>query len=367
MRHHENMAVARRDRSLAVDWRDCSWTAPVIVQAPPAGGWKRGVPAASTIKSLPANISTGIARRRKRTEGRAPAGRPQMAHRPMPLTNPLLPSPPVLQTVRHNLKISKAMKTISHPSRRLRAGFTLVELLVVIAIIAILAAMLLPALAAAKKAAMKKRALIEVTDLVNAINSYDSTYGRFPVNKAEQTAAGVNDFTCGLIGFGSGAGANGFSFDNNNSVVAILMDMEKYPDGTLTPNNGHVYNPKSIKPLNAKPSGYDPLTNDPNPPGGVDNSGVYRDPWGNPYIITMDTSYDDQCSDLLYSLQNVSQNGPNSAAGFNGLSNPVDANGNGDHFYFHGKVMAWSAGPDKKYDANVKANVGDNKDNIISW
>ena len=29
--------------------------------------------------------------------------------------------------------------------------------------------------------------------------------------------------------------------------------------------------------------------------------------------------------------------------------------------------MVWSAGPDKKVDANVGANQGDNKDNILSW
>jgi hypothetical protein len=51
----------------------------------------------------------------------------------------------------------------------------------------------------------------------------------------------------------------------------------------------------------------------------------------------------------------------------NGLFNPVDANGNGDHFYYHGKVMVWSAGPDKTYDPTVKANTGANKDNVLSW
>ena len=31
------------------------------------------------------------------------------------------------------------------------------------------------------------------------------------------------------------------------------------------------------------------------------------------------------------------------------------------------KVMVWSAGPDKKVDPKSKANVGANKDNILSW
>jgi hypothetical protein len=29
--------------------------------------------------------------------------------------------------------------------------------------------------------------------------------------------------------------------------------------------------------------------------------------------------------------------------------------------------MIWSAGPDKKFDANVKADIGVNEDNILSW
>jgi hypothetical protein len=31
------------------------------------------------------------------------------------------------------------------------------------------------------------------------------------------------------------------------------------------------------------------------------------------------------------------------------------------------KVMVWSAGPDKMIDPNSKANVGANKDNVLSW
>ena len=61
-------------------------------------------------------------------------------------------------------------------------AFTLVEMLVVIAIIAILAAMLLPVLAGAKKAAQKKQAAMEISQIVGAIQQYDSVYGRFPVS-----------------------------------------------------------------------------------------------------------------------------------------------------------------------------------------
>ena len=261
----------------------------------------------------------------------------------------------------------------THIKNQKHKAFTLVELLVVIAIIGILAGMLLPVLAAVKKKALVTKAKTEIADLVNAINAYDTEYGRFPITKPGQVTAstyaefGHNDLTVGLV-FGNGNGNvpaynGGYSFYNNTNIVAVLMDLETFPDGTPTMNANHQYNPKQTKFLNAKMSGIP--GNDPNPLAGVDNAGVYRDPWGNPYIITVDADYDDKCSDLLYSLQNVSQNG-SGVDGFNGLSNPDYAT-KPDNFLYHGKVMVWSAGPDKKYSKSDKSNQGDNKDNVLSW
>jgi hypothetical protein len=102
---------------------------------------------------------------------------------------------------------------------------------------------------------------------------------------------------------------------------------------------------------------------------GVGNDLVYRDPWGNPYVITMDLNYDEQCQDAFYSLSAVS--GPpspavaNSNPGINGLINPDTTRS--DNYRYHGKVMVWSAGPDGQIDKNAAANTGVNKDNILSW
>ena len=255
------------------------------------------------------------------------------------------------------------MKSDSLKPTGYQSAFTLIELLMVIGIIGIIAALLLTALPAAINHSKRTKARIEMAHIVNAIEGYEADNSRFPITAAEQTAAGPNDFTTGAM-LSSGP----LSFDNNNTVVAILMDLTVYPNGTPTANAGHLKNSKQLSYLPAKMTGYDPATSDPNPPGGVDNSGIYRDPWGSPYIITMNTSGDVQgTSDILYSLRSVSQNPPlsSSPAGFYGLSNPTFTT-NPNHFLFHGKVMVWSAGPDKKYFTGP-ANAGVNKDNVLSW
>jgi len=59
-------------------------------------------------------------------------------------------------------------------------------------------------------------------------------------------------------------------------------------------------------------------------------------------------NYDEQCRDAYYSRQQCLRipHASTSQAGYNGLFNP-DANGASDNFLYHGKVMVWSAGPDR--------------------
>jgi prepilin-type N-terminal cleavage/methylation domain-containing protein len=311
-------AISAPRNPVSVDWHDCAWSPQIVVQAP------------------------------SRTQRRFVTKR--------------LPAPPqILHTPRRNPVYFKTMKTILPSSRRHRAGFTLVELLVVIAIIGILATMLLPAISYAVQAAKKKKALIEEQAIATAIEGYDSAYGRFPVSSAAQAAAGTGDYTYGAVFQKPGGTANLLNPTyamSNSEVIAILMDYTNYPNGSgSTINTNYQKNPQQRKFLNAT------VVGDPTLPG-VGPDLVYRDPWGNPYVISMDLNYDDQCKDAFYSSTTVSGPSGNSSPGLNGLINP---NASADNFLFHGTVMVWSAGPDKAIDPASAANVGANKDNVVSW
>jgi len=255
--------------------------------------------------------------------------------------------------------------------RRPRAAFTLIELLIVIAIIGILAALLLPVLVHMRIEGQKTKARLQARFIANAVEAYVSAYGHFPVTPAAQNQAtqyaqsGFNpDFTYGGLfntpynpppnaptqPVGTPVGSPGGTPISNAEVIAILMNFANYPNGGgPTVNANSQKNPARTRFLEAAMSGDTSLP-------GVGTDLVYRDPWGNPYVITMDLNADEGSEDAFYSARPVSN------GGLNGLVKQPD----GD-WGLHRKVMVWSAGPDKMVDPGSPANTGANKDNVISW
>jgi hypothetical protein len=197
-----------------------------------------------------------------------------------------------------------------------------------------------------------------MTNLYLAIRAYESDYRRWPVSTNTEWS-GLADFTFGTIGTKSSVlVTNGGGIEANNAeVISILLNITSFRNGTLTPNHGSSLNPRHLVMLNAS------MANQEEPGVGVD--GVYRDPWGNPYIITIDLDSNGKCRDAFYSKAEVSAS-DRGASGHYDLARHTGAFGN-DVYELNRPIMIWSLGPDGKADSNLKANRGVNKDNVLGW
>jgi len=140
---------------------------------------------------------------------------------------------------------------------RKASGFTLIELLVVIAIIAILAGLGFPALQGALNSGKKAQARNDVQQIVSAIRAFQLEYGRLPsatVTQDEYSSAWFQD--------------------NNRTIINALI------------GNDSSLNPRGVVFLESKR-----VTNN---KGGIGADGTFYDPWGTPYGIKLDLSYDNK-------------------------------------------------------------------------
>ncbi len=129
---------------------------------------------------------------------------------------------------------------------RKRSAFTLIELLVVIAIIAVLAGLGFAGIQGAMESSKRAQARNDVHQIASAVKAYLLEYGRLP---------------------GSGSVIDELTGDNSKRVVFLEAKNAK---GT---------------PLKGGLSGSDML-----------------DPWGNAYVIELDTDYNNKVRDQLTSV-----------------------------------------------------------------
>jgi prepilin-type N-terminal cleavage/methylation domain-containing protein len=236
----------------------------------------------------------------------------------------------------------KYMKTKS-PHQR---AFTLIELLVVIAVMGILAGLLLPALAKAKENTKKKTAKSEMTQLVAAINQFASDYNRMPASREAEQSAAQNpdspDFTYGITGepaYPTIASYGSPAYQASNAELLAILRGHNLASTPALKTLSQSRNPRDITYFHAKAA----TAQGP----GIGDDGVLRDPWGSPFIVSMDMNDDNKTLDGCYGLLRKAQGQPE-----------VNA-----------PVMVWSLGPDRKAspDADAGPHGGGNKDNVLSW
>jgi len=265
--------------------------------------------------------------------------------------------------------------------KRAERGVTLVELLVVISIIAVLAGLTLPVIGKVKIKGKITEARKDMADIGGAIATYKAEYSRMPVSTPAQNAANGAPFTWGgdfvfgtygVLGYsGVGTATNNLPSGyeaNNSEVMLVLTATEQFPTSTNTVNAGHAKNVRKTQFLNAKQAE--------GTQSGLGDDGVFRDPFLQPYIITLDLNYDDFVAPAVYRFQSVSQQ--SGTSGFYGLlhRDPVNVPlGNTDDYGLRNDFAIWSVGPDGKFHQSVRADGEGtisgqkviNSDNILSW
>lgn len=253
-----------------------------------------------------------------------------------------------------------------------RRAFTLIELLVVISIIAILAGLVLSGVMGVKAKGMVGKAKVDVVTIAAAVTQYETEYGLPPVSTKVWGSSAANktinpdygDFSYGTnMGVNvdplTGSYGNPNYRTNNSEVIAVLRNGG--PTKGLA-DLASTLNSKKISFLDA------PLAPN-NISGGVGLDGIFRDPWGSPYIISIDLDKSGTTTDGFYRRLIESKVRP----AFPNYPVEVAAS-----------VVVWSFGPDGRVDPNPNLTtpeglaavakgpeailkLGDNKDNVLSW
>ena len=229
--------------------------------------------------------------------------------------------------------------TISRQPLR-NAGMTLLEVLAVIAIIAILISILVPAIARSKIKAKVGMAKVDCATISTAIKSYYNDYGRYPVRKGQKANTPGGDLSYDV------------SPPNSDAVVTLIDDTE-----LNDVNKNHRANYKKTR-------YFEPKLTDNLEEQGIGPDGVFRDPFGNPYVISVDLNNDDKCCDVLYGLPSISDISGDRIGQFGLMRETINDK---EMFCLPSTVMVWSAGPDRDTSLNDNAKQGANYDNIIGW
>ena len=189
-------------------------------------------------------------------------------------------------------------------------AFTLIELLVVIVIIAVLMGISFPVFQSIQNQAKKTQAKNDVTQIVTAVNAFYTEYGKYPL-----TPSSPADTTYGL-----------------STTNDLLLNELRNAGATQNPRGIVFLSPADAKDTTQPRAGISLATG---------STGQYFDPWGKPYLVRIDSDYDNQ------------------------VANPYTANAGASPNLRVG-VIAWSLGKNQTGGTGDK-NSTDSNDDVISW
>ena len=204
-------------------------------------------------------------------------------------------------------------------ARRSSGAFTLIELLVVITIIAVLAGLLLPVVSKVTTNAQKVQAKSTEMQIVAAIKSFQTDYGIYPVMPTYSNN-GTSDTTYGA----------------SSPTSSKLMDILR-ADGQGDDATGTTLNTRRVVYIEMPVA-----KNLSSPKNGIGQDGQPYDPWGTPYIIVIDSNYDNAITNPY----------TGTSAGFN----PINTG-----------AIVWSLGVDKQGGQGSSKTSGTGLDDVISW
>ena len=209
--------------------------------------------------------------------------------------------------------------------------FTLTELLVTMGIIIILAGLAIPAVLTAQAKGRVTAAKADMTAILTALKSMEGTYrkmvnanGHFGTVNASAVDSSSSDggttYNYVRLGFGSSDSVTAYNY-----FIVELTNPKKF-----TSSENLNINRRRIAFLDPKTE-YDPVTGS-NAAGNisdnlaVDPERLWRDPWGNPYVIIINTNFTGAIRDPRNTGDYISANAIVYSVGPNG----VDDNGNSE-------------------------------------